>query len=438
MDKESISRLGLDYIANIDVDSSDEIYNPTNHNHTIVLKLVKQSNVCCPHCGLVSTPKIRGSSCQLLKHASANENNLIIKLKRRVYLCECGKTFKEENPFTSSKRKTTLQKDYKILMALKDKNKSFASVAKDFNISSQTVINIFDAKVDIPRQRLTTVLCVDEVYAKHCGYHKYCFITYSPQLDKILDVLPSRNKEDLCRYFGKIPIEERRNVKYFSMDLYNVYREVSRLCFPDAIICADHFHVIKNLGDFFNSARIRIMKKYEHLKGRNDNWYWLYKKYWKKLLKAPEKLGFKKFKVCKSGMYLDEHQIVDYMLSIDPELREGYELLNEYRNFNSCATIENAEAWLDQLIIKYHNSNVEEYYKAYKLLKNWRQEIINSFNRVNGHIISNGGMERTNRDIGDIIRTSFGYSNFERFRNRVMFCKNKDASILAYRKTKKK
>ena len=73
-------------------------------------------------------------------------------------------------------------------MALKDNNKSFANVAKDFNISSQTVINIFEAKVDIPRQHLTTVLCVDVVYARH----KYCFITYSPQLDNILDVLPSR------------------------------------------------------------------------------------------------------------------------------------------------------------------------------------------------------------------------------------------------------
>ena len=31
-----------------------------------------------------------------------------------------------------------------------------------------------------------------------------------------------------------------------------------------------------------------------------------------------------------------------------------------------------------------------------------------------------------------------GYSNFERFRNRVMYCKNKDAGILAYRKPKTK
>jgi transposase len=48
--------------------------------------------------------------------------------------------------------------------------------------------------------------------------------------------------------------------------------------FPDALVCADHFHVIKNLSTFFNNARVRIMKKYEHLKPSDDNYYWLYKK----------------------------------------------------------------------------------------------------------------------------------------------------------------
>ena len=46
MDKESISRLGLDYISGIDIDSSDEIYDPSTTNHIIVLKLIKQSNIC--------------------------------------------------------------------------------------------------------------------------------------------------------------------------------------------------------------------------------------------------------------------------------------------------------------------------------------------------------------------------------------------------------
>ena len=77
MDKESISRLGLDYISNIDVDSSDEIYNPSTTNHIIVLKLIKQSNVCCPPCGLVLHNPIVRSSMPLfwLTEKIKRENN---------------------------------------------------------------------------------------------------------------------------------------------------------------------------------------------------------------------------------------------------------------------------------------------------------------------------------------------------------------------------
>ena len=436
MDKESILRLGLGFIPNIDLIESDELYDPSTNNHIIKIKLYKDDHMYCPHCGLITNFKVRSSVIQTINHSSAIEDNITIKLTRRVFLCECGRTFKEPNPFTESKRKNTLQREVKILYALKDINKSFSDVANEFNLSVTTVQNIFDAKVDIKRQTLTEVLCVDEVYSKHCGYHKYCFITYSPQLDKILDVLPSRNKEDLCGYFGNIPLEERKKVKFFSMDLYEVYRQVAHLCFPNALVCADHFHVIKNLGDNFNSARIRIMKRYEHLKNQNDNWYWLYKKYWKKLLKDPSKLGYEKFRVNRSGMYLSEHEIVDYMLSIDKDLKDAYELLNEYRNFNSVATIDNAAEMLGDLISKFHNSKIEEYYKSYKLLKKWRQAIINSFHRINGHVISNGGMERANRDIKTIIRHAYGFTNFSRLRNRIMYVKNDDASILGYRKTK--
>ena len=429
MDLESIYRLGLEHIKNIDLESSDELYDPSTNNHIILLKLKKDIQIICPHCGQINNCKLRSSYTQLFNHSSAIENNILIRLKRRVYLCDCGKTFKETNPFTGTKKKLTFQKEFKVLEALKDINKSFSDVADEFNLSVTTVQKIFDSRINIRRQPFTDVLCVDEVYSKHCGFHKYCFVTYSPQLDKILDVLPSRHKEDLCGYFGRIPLEERKRVKYFSMDLYEVYRQVAHLCFPNALVCADHFHVIKNISDCFNSARIRIMKKYEHLKGQNDNWYWLYKKYWRKLLKDPCKLGYKKFKVNRSGMYLSEHEIVDYMLSIDSDLKDAYELLNEYRNFNSVAKINNAAEMLDELIIKFHNSKIDEYKKAYRLLKNWRTEIINSIHRINEHVISNGGLERANRDIKTIIRHAYGYTNFPRLRNRIMYIKNKNAPI---------
>ena len=39
MDKESILRLGLDLIPNINLDESDELYNPSTNNHIIKLNV---------------------------------------------------------------------------------------------------------------------------------------------------------------------------------------------------------------------------------------------------------------------------------------------------------------------------------------------------------------------------------------------------------------
>ena len=104
MDKESILRLGLDFIKNIDLDKSDELYDPSNNNHIIKLKLYKEDHMYCPHCGLITNFEIWSSIVQKINHSSSLENNIIIKFYRRVFKCECGKTFREPNPFTESKR----------------------------------------------------------------------------------------------------------------------------------------------------------------------------------------------------------------------------------------------------------------------------------------------------------------------------------------------
>ena len=62
-------------------------------------------------------------------------------------------------------------------------------------------------------------------------------------------------------------------VEYFSIDLYEPYRVIGKKFFPNAKISADSFHVIKNLSKFFHNFRIRIMRKFEHLKYTNDNYY---------------------------------------------------------------------------------------------------------------------------------------------------------------------
>ena len=67
-------------------------------------------------------------------------------------------------------------------------------------------------------------------------------------------------------------------------------------------------------------------------------------------------------------------------------------------------------------------------------MEKWFHEIINSFNTINGHKITNGPMERVNRDIKTLNGISFGSTNFPRMRNRIMFAINEGAPISPYRK----
>lgn len=130
------------------------------------------------------------------------------------------------------------------------------------------------------------------------------------------------------------------------------------------------------------------MKQYSYLKNQNDNYYWLFKSYWKLLTKDRSKLSHKKFKIGRTRQYMSSYEIVDYMLSIDKQLKLAYELLHEYRTFNEIATIDNASEWFDELVLRFQASGITELIPAWKLLKNWREKIINSFTRVNGYRIS--------------------------------------------------
>ena len=435
MDYEAIKRLGLAYM-NIDYEKSYEIYDSIHNNHIINIYLNVDKNLCCPNCGSFDFLS-RGSIKRKLEFANVAENNITLIWHRKRYSCKkCNSFFQESNPFTESKKRITLQKDIKILQALKSINTNYTTVAKSFNVSPTYVTNLFDRKIDIHRGSLTQVICVDEVYASKLTRHKFCFIIYSPQLRKVLDVLDSRKKDSLERYFVNISQAERDKVLFFSMDLYDHYRLIAQKYFPKAKISADSFHVVKNLLADFQKIRIRVMKRFEHLKSEGSNYYWLYKKYWKILAKDKSKLHYKRIKVNKSRMYLTLRQIIDYMLSLDDTLKRAYELKEEYLNFNSTSTIDNCELWLDEIIYKFQTSGIEEYIHFWKLLKAWRKEIINSFNRINGYRISNGPIERTNRDIKTIFRLSFGSTNFQRMRNRIMWVLNDDAPILYTRKNK--
>lgn len=79
----------------------------------------------------------------------------------------------------------------------------------------------------------------------------------------IIDILPDRKKAYVSGYFNNIKnatlddrskISELNNVEFVSIDLYDNYRDIAHKYFPNALVCADSFHVIKHLTDAFKDV----------------------------------------------------------------------------------------------------------------------------------------------------------------------------------------
>lgn len=430
IDKQIIKDL-VSSTDSIDFDKSNVQYYDNKH-HIIDLFLKKGENVKCDRC--FQEMAICGSRKTKMRATTVISDNTYINVHLRTYKCPNGHYSSQENPIKTDGRNISIQKEVSILNELRNKNATYTEVARKYNVSITYVQNLFDSKVDVKKKKLPYIMAVDEIYTKKPSNNHYYFVIYAPRGKKIIDIVSSRRKQDLIDYFSRISKEERDYVHYVSMDLYETYRAVIHQCLPNAKICADPFHVVSNLNLGFQALRKSTMKNYEQLKDEGSNNYWLYKKFYKFLLMDLDKIPSGTIFTTKSGMELDKYKIVDLMLKLNPTLELAYTLKEEYRNFVATATIDTAEAELDNLIEKFKQSNIREYRKFINIMINWHEEIINSFIRINDRKISNGPIERLNTDIGNLLRISFGSTNFKRMRNRVMYALNPDESILGHKK----
>src|SRR5690554_2031148 len=110
----------------------------------------------------------------------------------------------------------------------------------------------------------------------------YLFIIVDFKNIEIYDIVHSRHKYALERYFSKIPLEERQKVKYITMDMWETYLDVAKRYFRNAKIAIDSFHIIRTINNAMNAVRISVMQRF-NLKTDNieDNhpYYYLLKKF---------------------------------------------------------------------------------------------------------------------------------------------------------------
>ena len=349
----------------------------------------------CPHCGH-TTIYIKDYRLQTVKDLTVAGKPLIVTVRKRRYICkECNSTFTENNPyikrychfpqrfyFESIKETLTLQ--------------SFTSIARKVGVSVSSIIRWFD-NINYPKAELPSCIAIDEFKGNADGEKFQCNLS-DPVKHKIIDILPNRDSEDLCKHFLEYTYDERAKVKKVVMDLSTLFRSVAKQLFPEAKIIADKFHVIRVVINSLENVRKRIQKEFHDAKRK---WF----KRSRHLLLKPE------YKLT------DEDKIeLNRMLNSSPELEKAWLLKEKFYEIFRKVTRTEAKKELRDWLLLANQLSIPEFKHCITTFTNWRTEIAN----IIGENVSNGFIEGSNNKIKVLKRISFGFQNFRRFRNRIL------------------
>lgn len=349
----------------------------------------------CPTCG-EETKRIHDYRMQVIKHFPIMCKPVELHLRKRRYVCPCGKKFYEDYEFLSKYKRLSNHSVKYILNECRDQI-AFSTISRKIGVSLPTVIRTFD-KINYPKPlRLPEVLCIDE-FRGNSGGNKFQCILVDGKNRKIVDILPDRTHLHLVNYFSSYSKHERSRVKFFVCDMWKPYVELAKAYFPNAKIITDKYHFMHQVTWAMDKVRVSAQKTM--LPSRRK-----YYKRSKSILLKPE------YKVPESRRgeltlmldYCDDLRVTHY-------LKEQFYSI--YANPKYSEKREHFLFWIKQA----YKSKIKALVDVTDTFYTWREYILNALK----YRYTNGVTEGFNNKIKVIKRIGYGYRNFKRFRNLIL------------------
>ena len=387
------------YIKEI-LDLEDIIITKTVHADKYVKFFLdtKPKSHICPVCGN-STTKIHDYRWQTIKDLPFQLKNCYLVLHKRRYVCSCGKKFYESYEFLPRYLHRTKRLTWKIADLLRETT-SLKSVAKTSNVSVTTVCRILDS-IHYSCPALKEAISIDEFKGNACT-GKYQCILVNPKNHSVMDILPDRTQSHLTSYFREIDRAQRLRVKYFVCDMWQPYVDLAHTFFPNAKVCIDKYHFIRQVTWAMENVRKRLQKTMTATMRK------YYKRSHKLLLTRYHKLKEENKKAC------------DLMLLYNDDLRLAHWLKERF--YDLCQDTKYSRQrndFYDWIKIA-ESSGLKEFEKCANTYRRWAKEILNAFK----YGITNGTTEGFNNKIKVLKRISYGIRSFERFRTRILHSTN--------------
>lgn len=231
----------------------------------------------CPHC-FCGRLRNKGVIERKVRHASWAAARVFLFLQGHVWLCRnCGRRFRERFPGVLPGQHATEAYRFKVFKDHWD-GISGSRVGQRENISPATVERHSQHfLIRLVAERDTNicppVLGIDE----HFFTRKYGYATTLCDLrkHKVFDIVRGRSEASLEAYFNRLEGKDR--VWIVCIDLASGYRSLVRKHFPNALIVADRFHVIRLINQHFlalwrqldptgskHRGLLSLMRRHEH------------------------------------------------------------------------------------------------------------------------------------------------------------------------------
>ena len=313
--------------------------------------------VSCPHCG-GSDLRVKDRRERRLRHESLGFRVCEWFLETRKWLCRlCGRYFWQRFPGVLPGKRATEPFRRSVFLRHWD-GVCRSTLALREKIGSATVARWFHDFLERHAAELKGAACprilgIDEHFFTR--RHGYATTLCNLRRPKVFDVVLGRSEASLESYLNRL--QGKECVQLVCMDLSNTYRALVRKHFPNAIIVADRFHVIRLINHHF----LACWKYIDPLGARSRGLLSLMRRHeWNLREEQAERLR----------AYLSQHPVLQAIYDFKQELCKL--MLVKSRTRKQCLPL--AKSLIDMIQDLLH-SNLPQLVTLGETLESWSKEI---------------------------------------------------------------
>lgn len=366
-------------------------------NSSLLLRVEAEGVVTCPHCASTRL-RTKDTFVRRVRHILYGQRPSWLEFRSRKYQCyRCRKYFNTRFPGIKPRMRSTEPCRAEVA-SLHHNGWTQRSLCQHMRMGSATVERWYQDRFVIKNNERLGAHCprvmgIDE----HFFSRKDGYATTVTDLTKhrVFDVVLGRSEPSLQPFCRKLIGKDK--VRVVVMDLSETYRSVAKKHFPNALVVADRFHVIRLVNQQF----VKTWAQLDEVGRRHRGLVSLMRRH-------PDR------------MREDQKRNLDKYLDQIPGLRSIYmfwqdlnRLLRMKRlNQQQCRRIIPEYLWMIEELKKINFAPLQTLGHT---LDNWKEEIARMFRFSK----TNGITEGLHNKMEMISRRAFGFRNFENYRLRV-------------------